>query len=475
MTLSDTDILARRARKAHAGFVVDVLVDEVRKVLLGANGYASVSGLVRVIVPVSETRILAWLGAQVPGNRFYWRGREENAPQSAALGAAHVVRASDPVELDRLLRESGELLGAGASDARYFGGCAFDFASERSSEWAAFAPVWFVLPRFELRETESGPRLICNLILPRDRDRLPQILDQIERLVPAPAERTDSLPLPISRQNTPDEAAWKRAVEESLALFEKGEVGKVVLARRATFEFGDRLNAFDLLERLSAETPACFHFLTEIEPGVVFMGAPPERLFRRTNAMLESEAVAGTRPRGASAQDDERLYEELLLSKKDRLEHSFVEDSIRAVFDQVCTNVEMDARPSTMTLARGRHLYSRIRGTLTAAVSDADLIRMLHPTPAVGGHPTAEALELIRRLEAFDRGWYAGPIGWMSGNASEFAVAIRTGLVRSDSLTLYSGAGVVSGSEPRGEWNEIEHKIGDFTNVLGLDLERPKY
>lgn len=103
------------------------------------------------------------------------------------------------------------------------------------------------------------------------------------------------------------------------------------------------------------------------------------------------------------------------------------------------------------------------------------MLLALHPTPAVGGYPTREALAAIRKLEPFERGWYAGPVGWMSRASSEFAVAIRSGLVRSDTLTLFSGAGIVSGSEPQAEWDEIEHKIGDFTNVLGLDLERAKY
>lgn len=475
MTLSDTDILAVRERRAQSSFVVDDLGDEVRKVLLGTNGYGSLTGLVRVIVPVPEEGVLRWLSAQVGGPRFYWKGRHENSSEIAAVGKALELSADDPHDLERLVADARTLLGPAATDARLFGGRAFDAEADRSSEWSAFPPVWFFLPRFELRRTQEGTSLICNLVLPRDRDRNAEVLDEISRLVPAPVHVEQTLPLPTTRTNVPDQRAWNAAVEKSLELFQQGSIGKVVLARKASFDFSDRLDAFALLERLRSETPGCFHFLIEIEPGVAFIGASPERLFRRSGRLLQSEAVAGTRPRGSSALDDERLYEELLMSKKDRLEHSIVEQSLRSVFDQVCSQVEMDARPSTMTLARGRHLYSRIRGTLDSPVTDAELIRMLHPTPAVGGHPTAEALAVIRRLESFDRGWYAAPVGWISEHESEFAVGIRAGLVRQDSLTLFSGAGVVSGSEPQAEWDEIEHKIGDFTNVLGLDLERSQY
>jgi menaquinone-specific isochorismate synthase len=122
-----------------------------------------------------------------------------------------------------------------------------------------------------------------------------------------------------------------------------------------------------------------------------------------------------------------------------------------------------------MKLARGRHLRSKVRGTLEDGVTDAALLDAMHPTPAVGGHPRSEALEQIRTLEPFDRGWYAGPVGWIGQEASEFAVGIRSGLVRGRTLALFSGAGIVAGSVPEEEWAEIEQKIGDFTGIFGLE------
>ena len=110
-----------------------------------------------------------------------------------------------------------------------------------------------------------------------------------------------------------------------------------------------------------------------------------------------------------------------------------------------------------------------MRGTLKDGVTDAGLLEALHPTPAVGGYPRDRALGEIRDLEPFDRGWYAGPVGWIGAEASEFAVGIRSGLVRGRTLDLYSGAGIVAGSVPDEEWAEIEQKIGDFTGMFGLE------
>ena len=146
--------------------------------------------------------------------------------------------------------------------------------------------------------------------------------------------------------------------------------------------------------------------------------------------------------------------------------------SIIERLNPLCETLGIDALPSEMTLAQGRHLVSRIEGLLAEGVTTLDILETLHPTPAVGGTPRPDALDAIRRLEPFDRGWYAGPVGWIGPDAAEFAVALRCGLVWPRRLSLFSGAGIVSGSTPEAEWDEIEHKIVSFTQVLGLDLRR---
>jgi Isochorismate synthase len=182
-----------------------------------------------------------------------------------------------------------------------------------------------------------------------------------------------------------------------------------------------------------------------------------------------SEAVAGTRGRGDTPEADAALRDELMDSPKERREHAFVQEAIRDELDRLCTSVEAPEAPSDLALAQGRHLHARLTGTLRSGTSTLDLLDALHPTPAVGGVPTDAALGAIRTQEPFDRGWYAGPVGWIGADAAEFAVAIRSGLVRDDRLALFSGAGIVDGSEPEREWDEIEQKIGDFASILGLD------
>src|SRR5690606_19268372 len=141
----------------------------------------------------------------------------------------------------------------------------------------------------------------------------------------------------------------------------------------------------------------------------------------------------------------------------------------KEVLTKLCSELQVDASASEMRLSRGRHLVTRVQGIASEGVGAADLLTGLHPTPAVGGYPTEDALTAIAGLERFDRGWYAAPVGWIAANAAEFAVAIRSGLVEGKKVSLYSGAGIVGGSTPEGEWSEIEDKIQDFMSVFGTN------
>ena len=119
-----------------------------------------------------------------------------------------------------------------------------------------------------------------------------------------------------------------------------------------------------------------------------------------------------------------------------------------------------------MRLAKKQHLRSNVQGTLKADVDDGMLLKRLHPTPAVGGYPTDNALPEIARIEPFNRGWYAAPVGWVGSDSAQFAVGIRSGLVEGNELSLFSGAGIVRGSDPDAEWREVENKIQDFIGIL---------
>ena len=418
--------------------------------------------VLRVEVPVGPVDPLAWADAQA-GPAVYWRGRSE-AEAWAGAGEALAVEAPSlgAVGLDAAL----EALSPGA---RLFATARFDASAEVGAEWAPFGAVRFVLPRVDLR-TDGRTATMAVHLAPGE-----TVADARSALgaLRAPRVLPDDLPLPFMRRDDPDRAEWGRMLRWALGAVEGGGLDKVVLARRARFTFDEAVDAAALLRRLEAATPRCYHALVRPEGGPAFLTATPERLLRLDGRRLRTEAVAGTRPRAEGDAADDALRAELLGSEKDRREHAFVREAIVEALAPLAESVEVDGEAAAMTLARGRHLRTGVRALLRDDPSPLAVLRALHPTPAVGGTPTPRALDAIDRLEPFDRGLYAGPVGWVglapSGVVTaDLAVGIRSGLVEGRTLSLYSGAGIVAGSDPAAEWAEIEHKIGDFARVLGL-------
>lgn len=429
---------------------------------------------VRLSVPVpGPVRPIDWVRAQPSPEAVYWSGRGEERTV-AGCGAADVVSSrSAPVDYEALGHALDERLDEADPGVRYYGGMRFDAGQPTAQErpdrrWAPFGTYRYVLPRFELVEADGGLRLACTLVLPHDADRADEIVDALGAVpLPVPSEHT-ALPRPRRRQDVPDHDEWTRIVRWGLNAIDEGGLDKVVLARRVALSLGASMDPLLVLSHLEPATPGCYHFAVRPANGAAFVGASPERLFRREGPTVVSEAVAGTRPRGETTMEDAALRKELLQSPKERREHAFVRDAIRDDLDRVCSAVRVPKETGELALARGRHLHARITGTLRPDTATTDVLKALHPTPAVGGVPTDDAVAAIRAQEPFDRGWYAGPIGWVGRDAAEFAVGLRAGLVEEAQMALFSGAGIVEGSAPDREWEEIEQKIGDFAAIMGV-------
>lgn len=451
--------------------VRSALVEKIRAVTHAERP----SRVVRVAVSVPE-RVLPvdWIRAQQSPQAIYWSGRDD-ARTVATIGAADVLdHSAAPIDYSLLERCLHKRLADRPASVRYYGGLRFDAPQADSTtrpdrRWHSFGTYRFVLPRFELVEADDALTLACNLVLPRDAERTEALVEDVYRLALPRPEAPAPLPEPLRRTDVPDKETWTRMVRWALDAIEEEALDKVVLARRMELELGAPMDPLLVLRHLEAATPGCFHFALRPPSGPAFVGASPERLLRREQRDVVSEAVAGTRPRGDTAEEDAVLRKKLLQSPKERREHAFVQDAIQSDLECVCSSVEAPGKTSDLALARGRHLHASLEGILAPDTSTVDLLRVLHPTPAVAGVPTPEAIAAIRAQEPFDRGWYAGPVGWIGSEAAEFAVALRAGLVDESQLALFSGAGIVEGSMPDREWDEIEQKIGDFAAILGLD------
>ena len=263
----------------------------------------------------------------------------------------------------------------------------------------------------------------------------------------------------IRRQDIPDYRGWAALVHSVLAQLGQTELEKVVLVRASRLELSAVPEPFRLLEELAAWHPGCAHFcLQPSRTAGAFLGATPERLFRRLHREIETEAVAGTRARSLAPEEDARLEKQLIESLKERSEHAIVVQAVGEVMQQVCEPGWQVSSPGVLKLSRLQHLRSVFSGALFPGMGDAQLIRHLHPTPATGGYPGALAQVFLRQAESFDRGWFAGPVGCFERDRAEVLVAIRSLRVWSGQAEVYAGAGIVEGSDPEREWMELDEK-----------------
>lgn len=462
--------MTQLSQKISAKDAVARLREEIVSVLEKPEAQECASGMfVRVEVRLAdEVDPLRWLACQRGLTRYFWRDRE-NAFTMAGVGEADVLVPSGETDLRGLFGHMRSRLQMRYPSQRYYGGFRFHQGPVRGDRWKKFAAYRFILPAFEVMERDGAVYFACNVKVAhpdtnlRTRDALIETLDQLRFGEEPP---TPVIPPVTSRVDTPDQTRWKALTEKALRACSRHDLEKVVLARESVFTAEKDFDPIDVLRRLSEHSVLAYEFCFQPVLHRAFLGATPERLYKRVNCLIESEALAGTRPRGKSDAEDKAFAKALQESEKELREHRFVVRMLRENLKHYCRHLSAEDAPSLVRLRNCQHLCTRFEGILEDPDTDAALIGALHPTPAVGGVPRDRALAWLEKEEPFDRGVYAAPVGWVSFDATEFAVGIRSGLIVRNELTLYSGAGIVPGSVPGEEWDEIENKLANFLSVL---------
>jgi isochorismate synthase len=260
-------------------------------------------------------------------------------------------------------------------------------------------------------------------------------------------------------------AGLAAALETAVREIRGGRYQKVVLAASRSFPAAHASPA-DIVGRLATNFPTCCIF--SIRAGrLTWLGASPEPLAVAEDGALELVSLAGSRRRGGTPAEDAALEADLLANDKERWEHQLVVDAIQSDVEGLVEGLHVQGGLRVMKLANIQHLCTPLVARLAPGASLLDLVERLHPTPAVGGWPRPEALEAIRRLEDMDRGWYAGPVGWIDSTGNgEFVVGLRTALVGDGIARLYAGAGIVCDSLPAAELEEIETKLDALRGVI---------
>ena len=403
------------------------------------------------------------------GRRSFW-ARPNDGFWMAGSGAAAVLQTNgkSPVRAVRQslasLLDSAIIQGAGPV---FTGGVRFDPLAERHPLWAGFPDASLTLPWLLLTVSNDEAWLTSNLLVspetdPRSENRRAETMIDVLTSTGFRAE-----PQPRVLLDSADGYdRWEEWLEQALSSIEDGGLSKVVLARRRTLLGDGDFSALAALDRLIDSYPQCTVFAVDNGKST-FLGATPEELVRLRKGKLALSCLAGTAPRGATPEEDERLGRELLASGKERREHQAVVSMLAEALGSACSELHWNREPDIAYLRNVQHLRTSFQGRLGFNRGILDIVRLLHPTPALGGTPTGAALELIRRLEG-DRGWYAAPLGWMDHEGDgEFSVAIRSALLQGDQATLFAGSGIVEGSDVEREFEETELKFQPLLKALG--------
>lgn len=259
---------------------------------------------------------------------------------------------------------------------------------------------------------------------------------------------------------------YQDSVSQALARIAAGELSKVVLARDLTGSIPAGSDLRRLVRALSTGYPDTWAFAVD---GLI--GASPETLVTVQQRTVTARVLAGTIGRGADADADTVASAHLASSTKDLDEHEYAVQSVLASLRPHTRALAASEQPFLLKLPNLFHLATDVEGELADGGSSLDLVGALHPTAAVAGTPTPAAIAAIRELEPFDRGRYAGPVGWVdaAGNG-EWAIALRCAqfspAATEIAVTAYAGAGIVAGSDPESELLETRVKFRPLVDAL---------
>ncbi len=435
--------------------------------------------LIRSETDIAAIDPLIWLQEQKNPTKIYWQDRDRKLT-IAGVGCANCLSVDSAAQYHHIFtRIKARKRNTQDPHIKYFGGFSFP-APQR--ELSGYSPPWpsstFILPQIEIIiDNAKGCKLAVNLFLEGSKNII-TIEAQLKQLLAGLIFTPDSLSIPKQHDqasapqilhrvlDSPDRHTWEKWLQTVLNAIKNKKLEKIVLARHTQFSSPKSLDPFRLLQCIGSKDNNCFHFGFQLPSGIAFIGASPERLYKRQGRNVWVEAVAGTRERGDNQLRDNQLGEQLIQSPKESHEHRFVvEDLIRGLHSFQCTPLHQEPL-AVLKLPEIQHLIMRMQTELPESVTDEQLLATLHPTSAVGGYPLESALHTMAALEPFERKWYAGAVGWISDDAAEFVVAIRSAYVSQTAVHAYTGAGIVADSTPEAEWQELEKKLHSFIGRL---------
>ncbi len=315
-------------------------------------------------------------------------------------------------------------------------------------------------------DSEAESVLIVPKVLLGSRDGsrwLTQIEDaDVENFWDVP-QRYGSNPVVTLGEGLQSAQGFMQSVRSAIEKIQTSDLKKVVLARDLVASLPNDFDIRTALHRFATKYPTCWTYSVD-----GLFGASPELLVRVSHRQVSARVLAGTAGRGTDPGVDFAISNALAASSKNISEHKFAVQSLVDELEKFCSQVDADSEPFSLQLPNLWHLASDVHAVLKDDASVLDLAAVLHPTAAVAGTPTVDAQKLIAELEPFDRGRYAGPVGWIGADGDgEWAIALRGALLQDNQITAFAGCGIVAESDAVAELEETDLKFKPIREALG--------
>jgi len=446
----------------NIGDIKTKLIDEVVSL---AKKRQVLKRIVRIEYEISPIELLDWLDNQSDKTKIYFSCRGNDDFVVAAIGITDLIENNNQKTHENSIKKI--MSSVIDSKLKYYGGIAFP-EKEIGAEWKSFGKLKFILPMFEIIKNKDKTYFVCNIKI-NDSFKLSEFTEKTNILAfdfkTLDKYTGKNFSKPVKRTVYPDYNRWKNAINEITNVIDAGNYNKIVMARKLIYKFQNDINPIALLKELKKDVSNRYGFLFQFKTKESFFGISMERLYRRVLKDIQSEAIAGSIERGKNNKSDTALSNTLLNSTKDNNEQAFVETFVKNKLSKLCYKLQVSNR-KILKLRESFHIKSEFYGEIKETITDWDIIKALHPTPAVGGTPWNTVANLIYEYEQFFRGWYAGIVGYIGEDNADFSVALRSGLLYNKILSLYTGVGIVRGSHPEREWDEGNWKVKNYEEIL---------
>jgi len=408
-------------------------------------------------------------------NQIYWEQKSKNISfisigQITSLNTDEIDKNAINIEANSHLKNMIHLNeSTQVSIPTFIGGQNFNIYKENSNQWSDFPISYYLVPKILIMNNDGYYSItFYYLINPKSTrvDIHDKILETLHEISNPKSSKINNKKTIVSNSSyLLDNESLLNKINEAQSSINNKDLIKIVISNILTYDV-ENINYTRILEKLSSNYPSCSIFFYKLKNKGIFFGASPEMILKKETNKISIDALAGTISSGNTEKEIKNNSDFLYQNFKINEEHDIVVMGIKKSLLKIGIN-SRSSKKEIMKLKNLLHLKTSITAKVKEEINILDILDEITPTPALSGYPKNKSIEKINELENFDRGWYAGPIGWINSNCeSEFYAGLRSAYVNKNKINLFAGAGITLNSNPLEEIKEIDNKLQAINKII---------